>query len=100
MRLVARDSQLKNIFDPDTYADTVRTDNLPLFLIIFPEKDVDMASHDVKMFFLYSSLKSDKKVYLRRPKGATDDLMPQFFNSTNVFTGFPKHQNIRHSSLY
>ena len=36
---------------------------------------MDLISHDVKTAFLYSSLKPDEEIYLKRPKGVTDDMM-------------------------
>ena len=74
-RLVAREDQLKNLFDPDTYAETVSSPTLRL-LYIAAEEDMDSISHDIKIDFLYSYLKPEEKVYIKRPGGANDDIMP------------------------
>ena len=75
-RLVARGDMLKNILDPDTFAGTVRSDTLRLLLSLAAEQDMDLVSHDIKTAFLYSDLKADENIYLRRPNRVTDDIMP------------------------
>ena len=52
-RLVARGDQLKNIFDSDTYAGTVSSPTLCLFLAIADQDDLDLVSHDInRLFFI------------------------------------------------
>ena len=75
-RLVARGDMLKNIFDPDTYAGTVRADSLRLLFSLVAQHDFDLVSHDIKTAFLYSDLKPEEDIYLRRPNGVGDDIMP------------------------
>ena len=75
-RLVARGDMLKNVYDADTYAGTVRADTLRLLLSLAAEHDLYLVSHDIKTAFLYSDLKPDEHIFLRRPTGVTDDVMP------------------------
>ena len=88
-RLVARGDQLKTIFDPDTYAGTAHSDTLRLFLSA-ATLDYDIDSHDVKTAFLHPSLKPDEKIYLRRPKGATDEDMPPVVELLKCIYGLPQ----------
>ena len=89
-RLVARGDQLKTIFDPDTYAGTAHSDTLRLFLSVAATLDYDIDSHDVKTAFLHPSLKPDEKIYLRRPKGATDEDMPPVVELLKCIYGLPQ----------
>ena len=52
-RLVARGDQLKNLFDPDTYAGTIRSDTLRLFFSVVASLDLDLTTHDVKTALRY-----------------------------------------------
>ena len=65
-----------NIFDPDTYAGTVSSPTIRLLLAIATEDDLDLVSHDIKSAFLYSSLKPEEKIFLKRPSGTSDDISP------------------------
>jgi len=89
-RLVARGDMLKNIFDPDTYAGTAHSETLRLFLSVAATLDLDLNTHDVKTAFLHPSLKPEEKIYLRRPKGATDDQMPPIVELLKCIYGLPQ----------
>ena len=89
-RLVARGDMLKNIFDQDTYAGTVRYDTLRLLFSLVAEKDLDLVSHDVKTAFLYPSLKPEEFIYLRRPNGADDNIMPAIVKLQKCLYGLPQ----------
>ena len=73
-RLVARGDMLKNIYDPDTFSGPVRADTLRLILSLAAEHYLDLVSHDIKTAFLYSDLKPEENIHLRRPAGVTDDI--------------------------
>ena len=89
-RLVARGDMLKNLHDPDTYAGTVHSDTLRLFFSVAATLDLDLVSHDIKTAFLYPSLKANEDIYLRRPAGATDDIMPPIIKLLKCFYGLPQ----------
>ena len=81
---------LKNILDPDTFAGTVRSDTLRLLLSLAAEHDMDLVSHDIKTAFLYSDLKADENINLRRPNGVTDDVMPPIVHLQKCLYGLPQ----------
>ena len=89
-RLVARGDQLKNIYDPDTYAGTIRSDTLRLFFSVVASADLDLTTHDVKTAFLHPELKDGEDIYLRRPPGATDDIMPAIVKLQKCLYGLPQ----------
>jgi hypothetical protein len=88
--LVARGDMLKNIFDPDTYAGTVRTDSIRILLSLAAEHDLDLVSHDIKTAFLYSDLKPEENIFLRRPTGVSDDIMPYIVQLKKYLHGLPQ----------
>ena len=81
---------LKNILDPDTFAGIVRSDTLRLLLSLAAEHDMDLISHDIKTAFLYSDLKADENIYLRRPSGGTDEVMPPIVQLQKCLYGLPQ----------
>ena len=89
-RLVARGDMLKNLHDPDTYAGTVHSDTLRLFFSVAASLDLDLVSHDIKTAFLYPSLKENEDIYLRRPAGATDEIMPPIVKLLKCVYGLPQ----------
>jgi hypothetical protein len=89
-RLVARGDMLKNILDSDTYAGTVRSDTLRLLLSLAAEHDMDLVSHDVKTAFLYPSLKPEEFIYLRRPNGSDNTIMPAIVQLKKCLYGLPQ----------
>ena len=89
-RLVARGDQLKNLYDPDTYAGTVRSDTLRLFFSVVASQDLDLTTHDVKTAFLHPELKLGEDIYLRRPPGASDDVMPAIVKLQKCLYGLPQ----------
>ena len=89
-RLVARGEQLKHPFDPDTYVGTAHNETLRLFFSVAATLDYDLESHDVKTAFLHPSLKPEEKIYLRRPKGATDKDMPPIVELLKCIYGLPQ----------
>ena len=89
-RLVARGDILKNIYDPDTFAGTVRADTLRLILSLAAEHALDFVSHDIKTAFLYSDLKPEENIYIRRPAGVSDDIMPYNVQLKKCLYGLPQ----------
>jgi hypothetical protein len=89
-RLVARGDMLKNLLNPDTYAGTAHSDTLRLFFSVAATRDLDLVSHDIKTAFLYPSLKENEDIYLRRPTGATDDIMPPIVKLLKCLYGLPQ----------
>ena len=58
----------------ETFADTVAGRSLHLLIAIGLARNFQFASLDVKTAFLYSDL--NEEIYMRRPKGLTDEHMP------------------------
>jgi hypothetical protein len=81
---VARGDILKNLLNPDTY------DTLRLSFSVTATLDLDLVSHDIKTAFLYPSLKENKDIYLRRPMGATGDIMPPIVKQLKCLYGLPQ----------
>ena len=81
---------MKNIFDPCTYAGTVSSPTLRLFLAIAAQDDLDLVSHDIKSAFLYSSLQPEEKIFVKRPSGAGDDIMPPVVQLVKCIYGLPQ----------
>jgi hypothetical protein len=52
--------------------------------------DLDLNTHDVKTAFLHPSLKPEEKIYLRRPKGASDNDMPPIVELLKCIYGLPQ----------
>ena len=92
-RLVARGDMLKIILDPDTYAGTVSTNTLRLLLSLVAEHELDLVSHDIKTAFLYPDLKPTENIYLRRPNGVTDDVMPSIVKLKKCLMDSIKRRN-------
>jgi hypothetical protein len=89
-RLVARGDQLKNIYDSDTYAGTIKSDTLRLFFSVVASLDLDLRSHDVKTAFLYPELKQGENIFLRRPAGVSDDTLPPIVKLLKCIYGLPQ----------
>jgi hypothetical protein len=64
-RSVACSDQLKNIYDTDTYAGTIKSDTLCLFFSVVATLDLDLRSYDVKT----------RKYLPSSPCGVSDDTM-------------------------
>jgi hypothetical protein len=89
-RLVARGDMLRNLHDPDTYAGTSRSDSLRLFVFVATTLDLDLVSHDIKTAFLYPSLKENEDIYLCRPTGVSDEVMPPIVKLLKCLYGLPQ----------
>ena len=88
-RTVARRDQLKSL-DSDNFAGTVKSETMRILLAVVAEEDLDHDSLDVKTAFLYPPLKSDDRTWLRRPRGLTDEHMPQVVELLKSVYGLPK----------
>jgi hypothetical protein len=73
-RLVARGDWQTDSTYKETFADTIASKSVNIILSLAAQHDLELESIDVKTAFLYSFIKED--IYLRRPKGITDDIMP------------------------
>ena len=89
-QIAARRDQLENIFDPDTYIGIASSPTLRILQSIAAEEDIDLVSHNIKTAFLYSSLKSDENIYLKRSTGANDDIRPPVVKSIKWIYGLPQ----------
>ena len=47
-------------------------------------------SHDIKSAFFYSSLKPEEKIFLKRPSGTVDDIMPPIVQLVKCIYGLPQ----------
>jgi hypothetical protein len=59
------------------YAGTVKSESLRMLLSIACELDWELVSWDVGTAFLHPKLKPGEIIYMRRPKGLTDEDMPE-----------------------
>ena len=83
------------MLDSDIFVGTVRADSHRLILSLGAEYDLDLVSHDIKIVFLYSDLQHNKDIYLRRPTGVNDDIMPFIVTlKKNVCMNFLNRANI------
>ena len=73
-----------------TYAGTVSSESLRLLIALFAEHDLEMESIDVKTAFLYLELDESEVIYMRRPKGLTDDDMPLIVRLRKCIYGLPQ----------
>jgi hypothetical protein len=84
-RLVARgDLQPWETYN-DTFADTIDSKSINIIFAIAAQENMHLASIDIKTAFLYSPMQEE--VYLRRPKGVTDDLMPEYVKLNKCLYG-------------
>jgi hypothetical protein len=75
-RIVTRGDMLKSSPEADLYAGTVRSDSMRLLYSVIAHEDLDLMPVDVKTAFLYPPLPESEVIFMRRPKGITDDQMP------------------------
>jgi len=76
-RLVIRGDRWFDIYEMDTYASTVKSETVKICMAIAATEDMEMELVDVRSAFLYSPLKEDEVIYMRRPPGLTDSHMPK-----------------------
>jgi hypothetical protein len=76
-RLVIRGDKWFDIYHMDTYASTVKSETVKICMAIAATEDMEMELIDVRSAFLYSLLKDDEVIYMRRPPGLNDSHMPK-----------------------
>ena len=76
-RLVIRGDRWYDIYNMDTYASTVKSETVKICMAIAATEDMEMELIDVRSAFLYSPLKDDEIIYMRRPPGLNDSHMPK-----------------------
>ena len=54
------------------------------------EHDLDVVLHDIKTAFPYSDLQPNEDIYLRRPTGFTDNIMPHIVKLKKCLYGVPQ----------
>jgi hypothetical protein len=74
-RLVAQGNHQDDSTFFDTFADTASARSINVLLSLAAANSLEISSIDVKTAFLYSLLQEE--LYLRRPPGLGDDIMPQ-----------------------
>jgi len=85
------DSTVLNAIRNDVnYAGCVKSESLRMILSIAAAKGYELESWDVSTAFLHPSLKPGEVVYLRRPKGLTDDDMPEVVQLDKCIYGLPQ----------
>jgi hypothetical protein len=75
-KLVIRGDKWFDIYNMDTYASTVKSETVKVCMAIAATEDMEMELIDVRSAFLYSPLKEDKVIYMKRPPGLDDSHMP------------------------
>ena len=81
---------LKSSPEADLYAGTVRSDSMRLLYSVIAHEDLDLRSVDVKTAFLYPPLPESEVIFMRRPKGITDDQMPAIMRLRKCIYGLPQ----------
>ena len=76
-RLVIRGDKWFDIYHMDTYASTVKSETVKICTAIAATEDMEMEFVDVRSAFLYSPLKEEEVIYMRRPPGLNDSHMPK-----------------------
>jgi hypothetical protein len=89
-RIVGRGDRYDIDLDIPTYAGTVSSESLRLVIALSAEHDLEMESIDVKTAFLYPELDESEVIYMRRPKGLTDDDMPLIVRLRKCIYGLPQ----------
>ena len=71
-RLVIRGDKWFDVYNMDTYASTVKFETVKVCMAIAATEDMEMELIDIRSAFLYSPLKDDEVIYMRRPPGLDD----------------------------
>ena len=75
-RLVFRGDKWYDHYHNKTYAGTVMSETVRLFLSVVAAEDLEMGNVDVTTAFLNADIHEDQLIYIRRPAGFTDQHMP------------------------
>jgi hypothetical protein len=89
-RLVIRGDKWVDENGVNTYAGTVQSESIRIFMAIVAELDLDLEGIDVKTAFLYSPLSPGELIYMRRPPGLTDEDMPEVVQLNKCIYGLPE----------
>jgi hypothetical protein len=89
-RLVGRGDVLKRMFTTENYSGTVRPEAVRMMLGTAAEMDLEMACVDAKTAFLNSPVEEGVVMYMRRPPGVPDSLMPEIVQLQKYIYGLPQ----------
>ena len=88
-RLVIRGDKFYDIYHTDTYSSTVRPESVKILLAIAAEQDYEIESVDAKTAFLNSPVEDGVCIYVKRPPGVPDTLMPEIVQLQKYVYGLP-----------
>jgi hypothetical protein len=89
-RLVSRGDVFKRMFLTENYSGTVRPEAVRMMLGAAAEMDLEMACVDAKTAFLSSPVEEGVTMYMRRPPGVPDSLMPEIVQLQKYIYGLPQ----------
>jgi hypothetical protein len=102
-RLCARGDRYVDHYNTSTFAGTVQSESVRMMLAIAAEQDFELSCVDVRTAFLYSEIPDDEFIYIRRPRGIQDDIMPPIVRLRKYLYGLPmasaKFRTHSHKSL-
>ena len=89
-RLVGRGDLFAERFQTDNYSGTVKPESVRILLAVAAEKDLEIESVDVKTAFLNAKVEDGVIIYMRRPPGVPDHLMPEVVQLNKYIYGLPE----------
>ena len=88
-RLVFRGDKWYDLYNNHTYAGTVMSESVRLFLAVAAAEDLELQSADVSSAFLCGEIPQDQYIYMRRPTGLDDSHMPPIVRLCKSLYGLP-----------
>jgi hypothetical protein len=89
-RMVGRGDVFKRMFLTENYSGTVRPEAVRMMLATAAEMDLELACVDAKTAFLNSPVEEGVVIYMRRPPGVPDSLMPEIVQLKKYIYGLPQ----------
>lgn len=89
IRIVLNGKGMQTVYDWDNYAGTVKAESVKIVLATTAELDWELESYDVKTAFLIPHLPPGSQVYMRRPRGLSDQHMPAIVQVNKAMYGMP-----------
>ena len=89
-RMVIRGDVFADRYQTDNYAGTVRPASVKILLAVAAELDYELESVDAKTAFLNSPIEDGCVIYMRRPPGVPDSLMPPVVQLKKYIYGLPE----------
>eukprot|EP01035_Chromulina_nebulosa_P025306 gene25306-33026_t len=88
-RMVFRGDRWIDHYKNKTYAGTIMSESVRLFLNIAAYEDLELYTMNIRTAFLYASVPFNQTIYMRRPAGLTDQDMPSLVKLHKCIYGLP-----------